>query len=102
MPKDEVRDAILIGVLIVEACDEKDVHELFLLLKKEEDRNNELSLGDMSELEWELVVKKTNSKSTSSIFSKRKYSIYNCALESTKITNFVVIFYIGLIKKVIT
>ena len=64
------------------------------LLEKGENRNNEFSLGDMAELEWERVVNKANRKSTSSMFSKNTCSVYECALKSTKMTNILVIFII--------
>ena len=41
----EVQDKMLNGELSVEECDEKYVHEFLSILKKREDRNNELSLG---------------------------------------------------------
>ena len=43
--KNEVRDKTLNGELSVEECDEKDACDFLSLLKKEEDINNELSLG---------------------------------------------------------
>ena len=61
--------------LIAKECNEKDVHELLSLLKKGEDSNNELSFGDMPELDLERVDKKANSDNAPSIFSKRTRSI---------------------------
>ena len=44
-------------------------------------------------------MKKAKHKSASSVFSKRTYSIYKCALESTKMTNILVRFYNTVVRK---
>ena len=52
------------------------------------DRNAEISTG-----EFELVVKEAKRKSTSSIFSKRDYSVYKCVLKSVRMVKVLVKFY---------
>ena len=56
-------------------------------------------MAEITEDEWIRVVKKVKRKSVSSMFSKRIYSIYKCALESTKITNILVRFYNTVVRK---
>ena len=54
--------------------------------------------NEISEIEWEKVVRKAKRKSASSIFSQRTYSVYKCALESKEMTKILVLFYNTLIK----
>ena len=70
------------------------------LLKKpggyEKGSNN---MEEITEDKWIRVVKKAKRKSASSMFSKRIYSVYKCALESTKMKIFLVRFYNTVMKK---
>ena len=50
-------------------------------------------MAPITEEEWIQTVKKAKRKSTSSIFSKRTYSLYKCALESNNMTKILVLFY---------
>ena len=49
--------------------------------------------------EWIKTVKKVKRKSASSIFSKRTYGFYKCALESNNMTKILVLFYNAVLKK---
>ena len=58
MKHDNIRDKILRGELSTEECDDNDVHSFLVLLKQ---RGEEIQNGgseDISELEWERVVKR--------------------------------------------
>jgi len=49
--------------------------------------------------EWIKVVKKAKRKSVLLIFSKRNYGIHECALESQKMTQILVLFCNAVVKK---
>ena len=70
---------------------------LVLLQQRGEEIQNSVS-ADISELEWEQVVKRAKQKSALSVFSNRTYSVYKCALESKIMTKVFVLFYSILIK----
>ena len=56
-------------------------------------------MNPITEEEWVKTVKKAKRKSASSVFSKRNYSMYKCALESDKIVKILVIFYNVVVQK---
>ena len=91
---DQIRDKILKGKLKRVSCDNDDVFEFLTLLKKlggyEQNSNG---MDDITDEEWIRVVKKAKKKSASLIFSKRTYSVYKCALESSIMTRILVKFY---------
>ena len=93
---------MLNGDSSVEECDKKEACDFLSLLKKRNNKNNETSLGEMAELEWERVVNKSSRESTSFAFSKKSCSVHECALERTKMTNMLVIFTTHQLKKVVT
>jgi len=50
-------------------------------------------------VDWERVVKKSKKRSASSIFSKRTYVVYKCALESEQMMDILVAYYNIIIAK---
>ena len=75
---DNVRDKMLGRESNVEDCDEENVSRFLCLLKgilatQSGNRN------EVIEEEFTTVVKKSKRRSTSSMFSKRDYSVHNCA-----------------------
>ena len=48
--------------------------------------------------DWKSILRKSSRKSTSSIFSKRNYSMYKCTIESSRITTMLVDYYNIIIK----
>ena len=94
----EVRDKIINREVEVDDCDDEDVYSMLQLLKNTEERSQQSELEEISENEWERVVKQSKRKSASSIFSQRMYSVYKCALESKVMTKIFVLFYNTLIK----
>ena len=99
LQQNDIRDKILSRELDISECDDNVVHEFLALLKKRESDSQSNELIDISELEWETIVKKAKRKSASSIFSNRTYSVYKCALECNEMTKILVLFYSLLIKK---
>ena len=81
----------------IEDCDDRDVHSFLTLLKNHREEEQSGNSSEISEIEWERVVKKAKRKSASSIFSNRTYSVYKCALESKIMTKILVLFYSTLI-----
>jgi len=58
------------------------VKEFFQLLKTTNEQIITTDYREIDKEEWRSAIKKSNRNSTSSIFSKRCYNIYECALES--------------------
>ena len=84
----EIRDKILDGRLWEEDYDDKEVFQFLSLLKQPTNRRN-LSNREFKEVtqeQWTEEVKRAKKHSASSLFSKRTYSVYKCALESDRIT----------------
>ena len=83
-----------------EECNNDDVYEFMQLLKKlggyERESNR---MAEIIENEWTRVVKKVKRKSILFVFLKRNYSIYKCALESTKMISILVRFYNMVMRK---
>jgi len=98
MKRDEVRNKILNGELELEDCDDSDVHGFLSLLKREARGNQPIESVEISETEWEQVVRKSKRKSASSIFSNCTYSVYKYTLDSNVMTKILVKFYSTLIK----
>ena len=84
LAKDKIRDKILDGSLHCEECDNIAVCNFLKLLRINYNRadNSKLIVKD----EWEQAVKRSKRLSSSSIFSKRNYSMYKCLLRSEQIT----------------
>ena len=86
------------GELEIEDCDDRDVHSFLALLKNHRGEKQSENSSEISEIEWERVVKEAKRKSASSIFSNRTYSMYKRVLESKVMTKTLVLFYSILIK----
>ena len=100
MKCNNIWDKILDRTLRREECDNQNVYEFLTLLKKPGGYNRgSNTIVNISKDEWIRIVKKAKCKSVSSIFSKWNYSVYKCALESTKITKILVMFYNAVVKK---
>ena len=94
---DQVRDKILEGRLRKEECDDERVFEFMKLLKVPigfRQHHKEILIAD-----WEKVVKRSKKQSASSIFSKRIYANYKCALGCKRMTKILVTYYNILIEK---
>jgi len=97
---DNIRDKILRETVKREECDDDDVYDFIQLLKK----RGRFVVGSnkmaaLTEEEWISTVKKSKRRSTSSVFSKRTYSVYKCTLSSHKMTIILVTFYNAVLKK---
>ena len=55
-------------------------------------------IKEITEVDWERVVKRSKKRSASSVFSKRTYAVYKCALGVERMTSILVRFYNVLIK----
>jgi len=98
LQQDSVRNKILRGRLVESDCDNKDVFE-FLKLLKNPTQCNQPSFKPITEEEWIREVKRSKKRSSSSIFSKRTYSVYKCAILSARMTSILVWFYNILLAK---
>ena len=78
MIKDNDRYKILCGELNGEDCNAENVHG-FLCSLKIKTATQEENGNEVIEEEFTTVVKKSKRRSTSSMFSKRDYSVHNCA-----------------------
>ena len=56
-------------------------------------------MAALTEEEWISTVTKSKRRSASSVFSKRTYSVYKCALSSHKMIIILVTFYNAVLKK---
>ena len=70
-----------------------------LLKKPGEHVRGSNKMEELSVAEWSKVVKKSKRKSSSSVFSKKTYSVYKCALDSDKMINILVRFYNTILRK---
>jgi len=91
--EEKVRDRILKGDLTREECDHENIFEFLKLLKQtsriRRNRNND----EITAEQWIKVVKQSKRKSASSIFSRRNYAVYKCALTSERMTKVLVTYY---------
>ena len=60
---DNIRDKILRGELEIEDCDDRDVYSFLTLLKNHRGEEQSENSSEISEMEWERVVKKAKRKS---------------------------------------
>ena len=93
LKKDEIRNRVLNGEIEEHECDDRRVFEFLKLLKKQ---SNDTSINIQSKItleKWNNVVKQSKKRSASSIFSRRTYAVYKCALGSEKMTQILVKFY---------
>ena len=99
MQNDSIRDKIIDGLLEKEDCDNEETYEfLQFLVNPNSDKQNRIFKPIETE-DWEKVMRKAKKKSTSSIFSKRTYSVYKCALGCERMTWILVSFYNIIIKE---
>ena len=93
-----IRDKILNGTLRRDECDDERVYQLLKLLhqngKDHYNRNQKIITGN----DWVKVVKKSKRRSASSIFSRRTYAVYKCALDSERMMDIFVRYYNLLVK----
>ena len=98
LQQDQVRDKILKGRLVEDDCDNEEVFE-FLQLLKNPSQCSKPAFQPITEDDWIREVKKSKKRSSSSIFSKRTYSVYKCALLCKRMTAILVCFYNMLLAK---
>ena len=94
---DSIRDKILEGRLRRDECDEERVYQFLQLLKVPERQRLQRTKETMEE-DWIKVVKRSKKRSASSIFSKRTYAVYKCALGVDRIIYILITYYNILIK----
>ena len=75
------------------SCDSEQVYKFLKLLQQPEEMRNKPHFQKITLQEWMEVVKTSEKRSTSSIFSKWTYIVYKCALESSWLTNTLLGFY---------
>ena len=93
----DIRDKILDGRLRKQDCDDERVYEFLKLLKVPVGQRTR-RIREITEEDWVKVVKWSKKRSLSSIFSKRTYAVYKCALGVERMTYILVTFYNVLIK----
>jgi len=84
----EIRDKILNGQLSSEECDSQNVWKFLQLLKVPTTLREQIpsQAQYITKEQWINKVIKAKKYSASSIFSKRTYSTYKCALKSERMT----------------
>lgn len=92
LQEDDVREKILNGTLYAQDCDNREVLE-FLTLLKNPNREDTTTFKPITDEDWVREVKRSKKASTSSIFSKRTYAVYKCALTCHRMTAILVAFY---------
>jgi hypothetical protein len=70
-----------------------------MLLAAPNQRRNNTTFVPINEEDWIREVKKSKTKSASSIFSKRTYAVYKCTLQLARMTAILVTFYNILFKE---
>ena len=90
---DSVRDRILNGELCREDCDFESVYEFLKLLKQPEMMKQNRRCEEITAEQWRRIVVRSKRRSASSIFSRRNYAAYKCALSSDRMTNVLVTYY---------
>ena len=98
LQENNTRDKILAGQLTPEDCDNEEVFE-FLSLLKNPQQNNKPPYEPITEDKWIEEVKRSKKASVSSIFSRRTYSVYKCAIGCARMTTILVWFYNVLLKQ---
>ena len=75
-----------------EDCDDDNACEFMCLLKRR--TNTQIDeLNEMNEIEFRKVVQQSKKRSTLSMFSKRYYSVCECAIKSDRMIKVLVKFY---------
>ena len=97
LQQNHMRDKILQGRLVEEDCDNQEVYD-FLKLLKNPGQSCKPSFEPIIEEDWIREVRRSKKQSASSIFSKRTYSVYKCALQCERMTLIFVYFYNLLVK----
>jgi len=84
----DVRNAILDSTLSSSQCNNENVYKFLALLKQpvHRRRSQTRSFQAVTPEQWITEVKRSKKSSTSSIFSRRTYSVYKCALDSSRMT----------------
>jgi len=85
LDEDCVRDKINKGELEREECDDKEVYNFLLLLKKKQDEQN-TEFTQIIKEEWEFIARKAKKRSTSSIFSNQICAVCKYALGSKRMS----------------
>jgi hypothetical protein len=95
---DYIRNKIINGTLERSECDDERVYKFLKLLKRSSSKQYNQNQREINIQDWIRVVKSSKRKSASSIFSKRTYAVYKCALGSDRMTSILVRFYNILVK----
>ena len=89
---DRTRNKILEGKLRRDDCDNEQVYQFLKLLKVPERQRCQCNKVITEENQIK-VVKQSKKRSASSIFSKRTYAVYKCALSVKRMTYILVAYY---------
>jgi len=98
LKRDNVRDKVLKGELEEQECDDARVFEFLKLLKQQNNTERQSIELKVTMENWTKTVKQSKKRSASSIFSKRTYAVYKCALGSEQMSRILVKFYQIVIK----
>jgi len=98
LKKDSMRNKILDGTINENECDDERIYQFLKLLKRQQREEWNINENEITKEKWIKVVKQSKKRSASSIFSRRTYSVYKCALGSEKMTRILVMFYNIVIK----
>ena len=90
--KDNVREKTLKGNMTKEDCQNERMCRFLKLLKQPEGRSRKQTRGNMTREKWRKVAKQSKRRSASSAFSKRTHAAHECALESERMTNVLMLF----------
>ena len=80
MKLDEIRDKILQGILQREDYNDEEVYNFLLLLKQPEYWEQKEHFIQLTEEEWENLVKRAKKRSILLIYSRRTYTLYKSTL----------------------
>ena len=99
LKRNSVREKILSGRLVEQECDNNNAYEFLRWLAVPNQRRNNTEFKPKSEECCIREVKRSKTRSASSIFSKRTYVVYKCTLQSSRMTTILVTFYNTLFKQ---
>ena len=77
-----MRDRVLNGEIEERDCDDTRVFKFLKSLKRQRNTSLNNRESGVTKERWMKIIKQSKKRSTSSIFFKRTYLVYKCALES--------------------
>ena len=88
-----MRNRLLNRTIRRDECDDERVYKFLKLLKQDGRSEYRRNCHEIYDHDWIKVVQKSKRSSASSIFSKRTYAVYKCAIDSERMIAVLVRFY---------